>query len=110
MSLPRLPIPPQGPSGMSEMNGLILVPGPGGSSPRPRPCAPSPRSSNPGQDHGNISVGPPFDLLCCRRDSLKAGRKLRIDGDEAYFTYLHKHWADGLRGVFDRLHDPDWAL
>lgn len=58
----------------------------------------------------NISVGPPFDLLCCRRDSLKAGRKLRIDGDEAYFTYLHKHWADGLRGVFDRLHDPDWAL
>ena len=58
----------------------------------------------------NISVGPPFDLLCYRRDSLEAGRKLRIDGDDAYFTYLHKHWADGLRGIFDRLNDPDWAL
>lgn len=58
----------------------------------------------------NISVGPPFDLLCYRRDSLEAGRKLRIGGDDAYFTYLHEHWAEGLRGVFDGLNDPDWAL
>jgi putative proteasome-type protease len=58
----------------------------------------------------NISVGPPFDLLCYGRDSLKAGRKLLIDGDDAYLTYLHKHWAEGLRGIFDRLHDPDWSF
>ncbi len=54
----------------------------------------------------NISVGPPIDLLCCDRDTLQVGRRLRLCEHDPYFQTLRQHWGEGVRHVFSTLPDP----
>lgn len=56
----------------------------------------------------NISVGPPIDLLCYERDSLKVGLQRRIMEHDQYFDAIRLQWQDGLRRVLSELPDPHW--
>jgi putative proteasome-type protease len=53
----------------------------------------------------NLSVGPPFDLQIYERDSLKAGRRMRIPGDDPYFQAISLGWGEALKRAFDSLPD-----
>lgn len=57
----------------------------------------------------NVSVGPPIDLLCYRRDSLRVSLRRQFDENDAYFHRLREAWAEGIHRVFDGLPDlgPD---
>ena len=56
----------------------------------------------------NISVGPPIDLLCYERDSLRVGLQRRLEGHDSYFDRLRKQWGLGLKQLFRELPDPYW--
>jgi putative proteasome-type protease len=56
----------------------------------------------------NISVGPPIDLLCYERDSLKVGMHRRIMDQDPYFESIKRQWQEGLRRVLGELPDPNW--
>jgi putative proteasome-type protease len=56
----------------------------------------------------NISVGLPIDLLTYRTDTLRVNQQRRIEENDAYFSMIHRQWADGLRKVFRELPDPQW--
>ena len=56
----------------------------------------------------NISVGPPIDLLCYERDSLRVGLQRRLGGHDSYFDRLRKQWGLGLQKLFRELPDPYW--
>src|SRR5574337_746609 len=54
----------------------------------------------------NISVGPPIDLLCYERDSLKVGLQRRLGEQDAYFDEVRQRWGEGLKRLFTDLPDP----
>lgn len=56
----------------------------------------------------NISVGPPIDLLCYDRDSLKVGLQRRLGEGDSYFDEVRQRWAEGLKRLFTDLPDPHW--
>src|SRR4029077_17097886 len=56
----------------------------------------------------NISVGPPIDLLCYERNSLKVGMHRRIMDQDPYFESIKRQWQEGLRRVLGELPDPNW--
>lgn len=56
----------------------------------------------------NISVGPPIDLLCYDRDTLRIGLQRRLGGHDSYFEKLRKQWGLGLKHLFHELPDPHW--
>jgi putative proteasome-type protease len=56
----------------------------------------------------NISVGPPIDLLCYERDSLKVGLRRRLGEQDSYFNDVRQRWGDGLKRLFVDLPDPHW--
>ena len=56
----------------------------------------------------NLSVGMPLDLMCYRRDSLHAERRLRISADNAYFNSLHEAWSERIREAFSQLPMLEW--
>lgn len=56
----------------------------------------------------NISVGPPIDLLCYERDSLKVGLQRRLGEQDAYFDEVRQRWGEGLKRLFTDLPDPHW--
>lgn len=56
----------------------------------------------------NISVGPPIDLLCYERDSLKVGLQRRLGEGDSYFDEVRQRWAEGLKRLFTDLPDPHW--
>lgn len=43
----------------------------------------------------NISVGPPIDLLCYERDSLKVGLQRRLWDHDSYFDKVREQWGLG---------------
>ncbi len=45
----------------------------------------------------NLSVSPPIDVHVYQQDSLKGGRKFRIEADDSYFSELSNAWGIGLR-------------
>lgn len=45
----------------------------------------------------NLSVSPPIDVHVYEKDSLKGGRKFRIEADDPYFSELSNAWGIGLR-------------
>lgn len=53
----------------------------------------------------NLSVGMPIDLICIKRDSLRATARQRFPEGDPYFTTLSQHWRDGVRTVFERIPD-----
>lgn len=44
----------------------------------------------------NVSVGPPIDILCYERDSLRVSRRLRIDESSVYLREIRDRWSSGL--------------
>jgi len=56
----------------------------------------------------NISVGPPIDLLCYERDSLKVGLQRRLGEQDSYFNEVRHQWGEGLKRLFSDLPDPHW--
>ena len=48
----------------------------------------------------NLSVGLPIDVHVYEKDSLKEGRKVRIEADDAYFNALSQAWGVSLRDAF----------
>jgi putative proteasome-type protease len=56
----------------------------------------------------NISVGPPIDLLCYERDSLKVGLQRRLWDHDSYFDKVREQWGAGLKRLFSELPDPYW--
>ena len=56
----------------------------------------------------NISVGPPIDLLCYERDSLKVGFQRRLGEQDSYFADVRQRWGAGLKRLFTDLPDPHW--
>lgn len=51
----------------------------------------------------NLSVGLPIDVHVYESDSLKEGRKLRIEADDAYFNDLSLAWGVALREALGNL-------
>jgi len=56
----------------------------------------------------NLSVGPPLDLLCIRRDALRVQSHVSIDAEHPYFRMIRSNWGEALRHAFHELPDPDW--
>ncbi len=58
----------------------------------------------------NLSVGPPIDILCYRRDSFTTDNRYRIADDDPYFVRIRAGYGSGIRKLFDRLPEPDWKV
>lgn len=58
----------------------------------------------------NISVGPPLDFFCYRRDSLAAAFHQRLDEDDPYLAEIRYGWGEGLKAAFNGLRAPDWKF
>jgi putative proteasome-type protease len=57
----------------------------------------------------NLSVGMPLDMLCYARDSLREGRRARINPDDPYFNSLREAWGERIKQAFAELPALDWA-
>ncbi len=57
----------------------------------------------------NLSVGPPLDLVCVKRDALRVLLHRNVDADDAYFRMIRSGWSDSLRHAFHALPNPDLA-
>ena len=58
----------------------------------------------------NLSVGPPIDILCYRRDSFSSDQRFQITADDSYFTRIREGYSAGIDKLFDRLPEPDWDI
>jgi putative proteasome-type protease len=59
----------------------------------------------------NVSVGPPIDLLVCRRDKLKPDLALRLEGTDPYLTSIRDAWGSAIHKAFkENIPNPDWNL
>ncbi len=56
----------------------------------------------------NISVGPPFELLLYKKDTLEVYRHRELDMDEPYYARLQAEWGAALRRSFDGLPRFEW--
>ena len=58
----------------------------------------------------NLSVGMPIDLICIKRNSLRASVRQRFRDGDSYFGTLSRDWRDGIRAVFARLPDVPFEV
>ena len=56
----------------------------------------------------NLTVGPPIDLLCYERESLRVTKIHRFDASDPYMSSLRQQWSDGLKRAFAQLPDIAW--
>lgn len=56
----------------------------------------------------NLSVGLPLDLLCYRKDSLRAEGRVSIDASHPFFSELRKLWGERIKQAFVELPALDW--
>lgn len=56
----------------------------------------------------NLSVAPPIDLLCYRKDTLTPEIYRRIEADDDYLIGLRDSYSDGLTDLFQVLPQPPW--
>lgn len=54
----------------------------------------------------NLSVGPPLDLLCLKRDALRVLMHRSIAADDEYFRMIRSSWGESLRHAFHALPNP----
>jgi putative proteasome-type protease len=54
----------------------------------------------------NLSVGPPLDLLCLKRDALRVLVHRSIAADDDYFRMIRGGWGESLRHAFHALPNP----
>ena len=57
----------------------------------------------------NLSVGPPLDLVCVKRDALRVLLHRNVSPDDAYYQMIRSGWSDSLRHAFHALPNPDLA-
>jgi len=57
----------------------------------------------------NLAVGPPFDLIIKKRDSIEA-QELRIDADDPYFRDLGRRWSEAMAQAHRAMPSPPWLL
>jgi len=55
----------------------------------------------------NIAVGPPFDMVVIRRDSLH-GEQRRVEAEDPYFRDLGRRWSDALEEAHRAMPAPPW--
>jgi putative proteasome-type protease len=55
----------------------------------------------------NIAVGPPFDMVVIKRDSVH-GEQRRIDADDPYFKDLGRRWSEALANAHRNMPPPPW--
>jgi putative proteasome-type protease len=58
----------------------------------------------------NISVGPPIDLFCFRRDGHGNSFRRRIEEDDPDWQRIRAAWGEGLKRAFAELPDPGWEI
>ena len=58
----------------------------------------------------NLSVGPPLDILCYRRDSFSSDHRIQITADDPYFTRVRQSYGKGIDKLFNQLPEPDWEM
>ena len=44
----------------------------------------------------NLSVGPPIDILCYHKDSLRVEHCIRLEENHPYLKTIRKLWSAGL--------------
>ena len=54
----------------------------------------------------NLSVGPPLDLLCLKRDALRVLMHRSIAADDDYFRMIRSSWGESMRHAFHALPNP----
>ena len=57
----------------------------------------------------NASVGPPIELLCYERDSLKLDRYLMLREDDAYLLEVKRSWNENIVKAFRALPHFRWG-
>jgi putative proteasome-type protease len=55
----------------------------------------------------NLSVGPPLDLVCVKRDALRVLLHRNVTAEDAYYQMIRSGWSDSLRHAFHALPNPD---
>jgi len=55
----------------------------------------------------NIAVGPPFDMVVIKRDSLH-GEQRRVEAEDPYFRDLGRRWSDALEEAHRAMPAPPW--
>ena len=58
----------------------------------------------------NISVGPPIDLFCYRRDGHGQTFRRRFEEDDPYWERIRAAWGEGLKRAFAELPEPSWEI
>jgi len=58
----------------------------------------------------NISVGPPIDLFCYRKDGHGQTFRRRFQEDAPDWVRIRAGWAEGLKRAFADLPDPGWEI
>ncbi|MCG6896362.1 MAG: 20S proteasome subunit A/B [Thiocapsa sp.] len=56
----------------------------------------------------NLTVGPPFEVAICPRDTLTTSQRLRLDADSPELDAITRSWADSLRQAFYKLPRFPW--
>lgn len=55
----------------------------------------------------NVAVGPPFDMVVIKRDSVH-GEQRRIEVDDPYFKDLGRRWSEALANAHRAMPAPPW--
>jgi putative proteasome-type protease len=58
----------------------------------------------------NVTVGPPFDLLLYKRDSLEVTRYRRVGAGDPDLNSIHASWEQSLRRAVEQLPDIEFDL
>lgn len=56
----------------------------------------------------NLSVGLPLDVRIYEKNSLEAGKEVRIEAEDAYYKSISSGWGEALKSAFNSL--PDFEL
>src|ERR1700758_1570331 len=56
----------------------------------------------------NVTVGPPFDLLLYKRDSLEVTRYRRVSAGDRDLNLIHSSWEQSLRRAVEQLPDIEF--
>ena len=56
----------------------------------------------------NVTVGPPFDLLLYKKDSLEVTRYRRICAGDEDLNLIHSSWEQSLRRAVEQLPDIEF--
>jgi putative proteasome-type protease len=58
----------------------------------------------------NVTVGPPFDLLLYKKDSLQITRYRRVSAGDRDLNLIHSSWEQSLRRAVEQLPDIEFEL